>query len=1014
MPIIGSVELEVGASAEQVIKTLDSMRGSFAKFAEGVRQELAGIGKDFNTEGILGQFDVKGAAESFFTITKLAGDLEGTLRQLGSVSKDVELFPRFKEVIAELEGLQDKLKGGLGIPLEEIREQEALQAEAFERELKFLQETSAANQQAHEEEKTRRSEIRQIRESLFKQESEEAAQLAKARRDAWEASAKAAEEAADRELKAQEKLGAELNASINRVNPQLAKDRQREFDVLAARASGVTEASGKLSGAFDHLAQRGGVLGGVAGKLGGIFAKAEGALAGFGLSVSDVSILLGTGFAGGVAGVLLIATEFIKKIGEMIAAVIKFGIEAAKIGSQFNALQANIEATFGDGAALVREFSEQTALAFGVSQVAALDYLNSVGQLFQSFDIAQDSAARMSVALFAVAEGLRRGHEANVTFEQSLKDVQDVLSGNLEATRERLKFTQNEEDLKRIAEGLKSVGIEIEGTFTSAERGLLSLLGLVEEARTRLGRIPEAPRTLSEIFEVTRAVVDDLVKDLGTTLAPVLTQIADLVLGVVVVFSRGVENILRFIKGIDDFVERSPALQIALDALVKSLQAMFPVLFVAAKIMGLFTDEGKQAREEAKAYADELANLDGISQDVIESLKGLNDETELTEENLQQLADAHIRYQRAVEDANRSITDAELNLARSREDAAERTRDATRENQRSLQDANEKIEDANIKLQRAQEDNQRNLEKTLRDHNRKRADINRDHLRKLQDFALQEKDIRDKNRDAILDANLAIGQALRKGDLDAERAARLSLTRARDAANQSVKDLRLEQERELQDFRRDAAREQQDRITDLNDLEIESTRRIFDANKDLQEAFEDRQRAFEDAMERLDDLERENTRRLFDAQKRLDDAHIRAKRSIDDAAKALDILNEKFGTQDQTLAQILDKLERIKNALIDVNANLFDFSLPFSPGFVEPPQGASGFRNFQGGYAIVGEDGPELAQLPRGTNLFSNPETRRLFEQLAQGRGPTVHVHEVANDPEATAYAVLSRLFQGA
>jgi hypothetical protein len=1011
MPIIGSAELEVSVNATEAIASLESMRGAFKKFAEGVRQELEGIGDEFDINGILKSFDVSGAKEGFAVISTVIGDLEGKIRQLSATSKGIELFPQFADVIPQLEAVQQKLREGLGEPIGTLREREAVQRSLFELETQAAHEVAAAKEQSFQVEKQQTEEIRNIRQELFLQETEEAHQLAIERRKAWEASAKAAEEAADRELKAQEKVGAELNAAINRVNPALAKDRQREFDILAAKASGVTEASGKLSGAFDHLAQRGGFLGGVAGKLGGIFGKAEGALASFGFSISDVSILLGTGFAGGVAGVILIAAEFIKKIGEMIEAVVKFGIEAAKIGSQFIALQANIEATFGDSADIVRRFSEVTTLAFGVSQTAALDYLNSVGQLLQSFDISEGAASRMSIALFKVAEGLRRGHEASVTFEQALKDVQDVIAGNLEATRTRLNFTQNEEDLKRIAEGLKDVGISIEGSFTSGERALLSLLGLVEEARARLERIPEAPRTLNEIFEVTRAVIDDVIKDLGTQLAPILTKIADLMLGFVIVMARGVVFWLKFIDGIRAFIKDSPVLLRIFHDLVEGLKVMFPILYVAAKIMKLFTDNGAAARKEAKAFADELSNLDGISDTVIDSLRGLNDETELTAENLQQLADAHVRYQRAVEDADKSITDAELNLARAREDALERTRDVNQQNQRSLQDANEKIEDANIKLQRAREDRQRKLEETLLEHNRKTEDLNRDHNRKLQDFAREEKKIRDQAAFDIVSAFRAIEDAQREDDVVTERAARQKLNEARGGGD--LKDFNLERERELEDFRRNAAREHADRIRDLNDLEIESNRQIFDANKALQEAFEDRQRAFEDAIERLDDLERENSRHLFDAQQRLEDAHIRAKRSIDDAAQALDRLNDKFDTEDLTLGEILDKLERMKNAIIDIN-NIVKgdpFRIPLLPGTI--PVAQHGMRNSLGGWTVVGEKGPELVNLPKGSDVFSHPDSRRMVQQ-GEPRiiAPVLNIHHADRDEEDLWFAISARLAQ--
>lgn len=62
-------------------------------------------------------------------------------------------------------------------------------------------------------------------------------------------------------------------------------------------------------------------------------------------------------------------------------------------------------------------------------------------------------------------------------------------------------------------------------------------------------------------------------------------------------------------------------------------------------------------------------------------------------------------------------------------------------------------------------------------------------------------------------------------------------------------------------------------------------------------------------------------------------------------------------------------------------------SLRIRPGAIRPrrpggntPRGASGFRHFRGGLAVVGEEGPELAELPRNTRLRSRSESRRLLD----------------------------------
>lgn len=66
------------------------------------------------------------------------------------------------------------------------------------------------------------------------------------------------------------------------------------------------------------------------------------------------------------------------------------------------------------------------------------------------------------------------------------------------------------------------------------------------------------------------------------------------------------------------------------------------------------------------------------------------------------------------------------------------------------------------------------------------------------------------------------------------------------------------------------------------------------------------------------------------------------------------------------------------------------------PGF------ATGVRNFQGGLAVVGENGPELVNLPSGSDVFTNAESRR----MAGGTGgPLIGHVTVQNDVDIEVLA---------
>lgn len=78
-------------------------------------------------------------------------------------------------------------------------------------------------------------------------------------------------------------------------------------------------------------------------------------------------------------------------------------------------------------------------------------------------------------------------------------------------------------------------------------------------------------------------------------------------------------------------------------------------------------------------------------------------------------------------------------------------------------------------------------------------------------------------------------------------------------------------------------------------------------------------------------------------------------------------------------------LQTVINSAIDV-INGVGKALGWKLELPKIPQFANGVENFGGGLAIVGEDGPEAAFLPRGTTVKSNSKSKSLFDGFNNGR----------------------------
>lgn len=68
----------------------------------------------------------------------------------------------------------------------------------------------------------------------------------------------------------------------------------------------------------------------------------------------------------------------------------------------------------------------------------------------------------------------------------------------------------------------------------------------------------------------------------------------------------------------------------------------------------------------------------------------------------------------------------------------------------------------------------------------------------------------------------------------------------------------------------------------------------------------------------------------------------------------------------------------IKSAISGVIDKISQIKLPSMPSWM--PGFATGVTNFQGGWAVLGEEGPEIVELPKGTNVYSNEVSKTMME----------------------------------
>lgn len=743
--------------------------------------------------------------------------------------------------------------------------------------------------------------------------------------------------------------------------------------------------------------------GGPFGALQGAIGKANTFLQRFGLTTREVGLILGAGFlGGGIAAVIQFLGQMVIAAGKAIFALIKLGDTFQRTFQTF--------VTTADGAGgEILAFAEKSALAFGITSQQVLKFSNEITRYLESVGIATEDAVGLSDGLVIAADVLRRTAQTGfIPAEEALTAMRDLIGGNIEGLRKL--------DVRLTESGFKAVAyahdLELgKETMNDFQRGILSALAAIDQAQERFDDARKGPESLASVFERLTAIFKESGGIIGGTLVPAFRFIAEAAIGFAIGVTLAVKGIKDFIIAIKNFKERNRVFEVALKIIAETLERMVPGLSLAIKLLDLMGKKAKKLGEEALSGAGGLAKL---AEDE-KKLEDLWNKSPIDDEikNIQRLRDAHFALQRAVENAADAEFEAKLKLQRAREDAIRKTADALRDLAETEETAEEKIFDARRKRHDVQIQNFR----AVRDAEENLSEARKDGAKKVDDAERNLFDARMERFRQLIGAQISLEEALFRGDVFAERSARLALIEAR-----RTEDIE-EAKRKLDEATKERAENIRRALRDLDEERFDAHRRLVDANRDLARTIDEQAEAIANARREVHEAEIEINRSLFDANKNLLDTQRKSAQSISDARTNLHDLNIELGTTNLTFADILDKLERMENSLLvsAKNARELTDALPGTYGRrVGSGTSPGGFA--EGGFmpggqiGLVGERGPELIIPNSNSTVVSNEQLIRVFRDIMAGRSgksnsssPSFTIVE-AIDGQATAAAVINRM----
>jgi hypothetical protein len=317
-------------------------------------------------------------------------------------------------------------------------------------------------------------------------------------------------------------------------------------------------------------------------------AKAEGSLAGLGISAQTMSKVIPV--AAGVAAV----------------AVVKFAADAVAAASDFNESVNKINVVFGDSSDQVIKWSETMAGSFGISQQAALESAGTFGNLFDAMGLASDAGQEMSQTLVEMAADLASFNNASP--EDVLAALQSGLTGQIRPLRQYgIEVSTAALQQEAFAEGItKSVT-----QMTLAEKVQLRYALILKQTGNAQGDFARTSEGLANQQRILAAQWEDLQVAIGVLLLPSVLELTSALndLATVMLFITGATD--DFDKKVQDAALHVTDKALGFGGFVLSLTSGLPVIGNVADALQSFIHTEDGVVEATSRTEEQLKDLAG-------------------------------------------------------------------------------------------------------------------------------------------------------------------------------------------------------------------------------------------------------------------------------------------------------------------------------------------------------------------------------------------------------------------
>ena len=197
--------------------------------------------------------------------------------------------------------------------------------------------------------------------------------------------------------------------------------------------------------------------------------------------------------------------------GVAAGALVKFGTDAVKLGSNLEQAKQKIDAVFGaEGAARITEWADTTAANFGISETAATQAAGTFGNLFSAFGVGTRKAEDYSVKLVELAGDLASFNDTSI--DDAITALRSGLSGETEPLK-RFGVSLTSARLKQ--EALSQGLYDGTGALDAAAKAQAAYSVILKDTTLAQGDFARTGDSAANVTKTLKASVEDLQAKFG-------------------------------------------------------------------------------------------------------------------------------------------------------------------------------------------------------------------------------------------------------------------------------------------------------------------------------------------------------------------------------------------------------------------------------------------------------------------------------------------------------------------